>query len=174
MQDFCHKGQPPLGEADLNRAVRAAVSAHAGEGAAVSLELDPALPPVQGTALDLERLVGVLLSSAAAETASGETAVVVRTERGPDSSVCLRVEDTAPEPDEDLMPRLFEPFQTTKEQGRGVGLGLAVSRSIVDRHNGKIEVKSELGKGTTFRVVLPLDGKAMSENRALAAATNAR
>jgi two-component system, NtrC family, sensor kinase len=56
----------------------------------------------------------------------------------------------------ELLPRMFEPFLTTKESGHGVGLGLAVSRSIIERHRGKIEVKSELGKGTTFVVSLPL------------------
>ena len=49
----------------------------------------------------------------------------------------------------------FEPFMTTKESGHGVGLGLAISRGIVERHNGRIEVESKLGRGTTFTVILP-------------------
>jgi len=55
----------------------------------------------------------------------------------------------------DLLPRIFDPFLTTKETGQGVGLGLAISRSIVERHCGRISVQSELGRGTTFCVVLP-------------------
>jgi len=58
----------------------------------------------------------------------------------------------------EILPQLFEPFMTTKETGKGVGLGLAVSKSIVERHRGQIEVRSELGKGTTFTVTLPVDG----------------
>ena len=58
----------------------------------------------------------------------------------------------------EILPRLFEPFLTTKETGRGVGLGLAISRSILERHNGDIEVQSEVGRGTTFTVTLPWDG----------------
>ncbi|HEX7423650.1 MAG TPA: ATP-binding protein [Terriglobales bacterium] len=58
----------------------------------------------------------------------------------------------------DVLPQLFEPFLTTKESGHGVGLGLAISRGIVERHNGRIEVESELGRGTTFTVTLPAQG----------------
>src|ERR1017187_4158210 len=55
----------------------------------------------------------------------------------------------------DVLAHMFEPFLTTKESGRGVGLGLAISRGIVERHNGRIEVESEVGRGTTFTVTLP-------------------
>jgi len=57
----------------------------------------------------------------------------------------------------DILPRIFEPFLTTKETGRGVGLGLAISHSILERHNGTIEVQSQVGRGTTFTVTLPVD-----------------
>ena len=56
----------------------------------------------------------------------------------------------------EILPQIFEPFLTTKESGHGVGLGLAISRSIMDRHSGRIEVQSEANKGTTFTLSLPL------------------
>jgi signal transduction histidine kinase len=56
----------------------------------------------------------------------------------------------------DVLPQIFEPFVTTKENGHGVGL--AISRGIVERHNGRIDVESELGRGTTFTVTLPSQG----------------
>jgi signal transduction histidine kinase len=59
----------------------------------------------------------------------------------------------------DILPHIFEPFMTTKENGRGVGLGLAISRGIVERHHGSIEVASDMGRGTTFTVTLPTQNK---------------
>jgi signal transduction histidine kinase len=60
---------------------------------------------------------------------------------------------------EAIRDRIFEPFFTTKEVGKGSGQGLAIARSIiVDKHNGSLTFKSEVGKGTTFTIRLPLDG----------------
>ena len=56
---------------------------------------------------------------------------------------------------EAVKARLFQPFFTTKEVGKGVGLGLAISHGIVRDHGGSIEVESEAGRGSLFRVVLP-------------------
>ena len=68
----------------------------------------------------------------------------------------LRVRDDGCGIASEILPQIFEPFLTTKETGHGVGLGLAISRSIVERHGGRIEAQSELGRGTTFIVHLPL------------------
>ncbi len=53
--------------------------------------------------------------------------------------------------------RIFDPFFTTKADKKGTGLGLAVSYGIIDRHRGRIEVQSEVGRGTTFTIQLPLE-----------------
>src|SRR5581483_12341879 len=81
----------------------------------------------------------------------------LRTAITPDSSgVQMSIRDDGTGIAPEILVRIFDPFVTTKEGGRGVGLGLAVSRNIVERHGGKIAVQSQLGKGTRFTVTLPL------------------
>ena len=82
--------------------------------------------------------------------------VTVRTGRGEDE-VWVEVEDTGAGIPPENLKRIFDPFFTTKPVGKGTGLGLSVSYNIVQKHRGRIEVRSEVGKGSTFRVCLPID-----------------
>jgi len=70
--------------------------------------------------------------------------------------VWFEVEDSGAGIDPKVLNRIFEPFFTTKPVGKGTGLGLALSYNIVQKHNGRIEVRSEAGAGATFRVYLPI------------------
>jgi CheY-like chemotaxis protein len=72
------------------------------------------------------------------------------------SFLCIAVADEGDGIDPDILPRIFEPFFTTKPVGKGTGLGLATSYGIAKQHDGWIEVQSEPGLGTTFKVFLPL------------------
>jgi signal transduction histidine kinase len=69
----------------------------------------------------------------------------------------LEVEDRGTGVAPEHVPRLFEPFFTTKKEGEGTGLGLSITRGIVEEHGGTIEVRTEFGTGTTFRVTLPIE-----------------
>jgi signal transduction histidine kinase len=75
----------------------------------------------------------------------------------PGRYVCIRVSDTGRGIPRDKVDRVFEPFFTTKEKGEGTGLGLATSYAVVQQHGGRIDVETEVGRGSTFRVYLPLN-----------------
>jgi two-component system, cell cycle sensor histidine kinase and response regulator CckA len=75
----------------------------------------------------------------------------------------LEIADTGTGIPDEVMPHIFEPFYTTKPRGQGTGLGLAIVRSIVEDHEGRIQVQSRPGKGSTFVVTLPMAVGDMSE-----------
>jgi len=92
----------------------------------------------------------------AAQAIEGHGRIVLRS-RCEGSSVWVEVEDSGTGIAPGDLERIFDPFYTTKPVGKGTGLGLSLSWGIIQRHHGKIEVRSEPGHGTTFRVTLPID-----------------
>ena len=76
------------------------------------------------------------------------------------------ISDTGCGISENEKANIFEPFFTTKDEGKGVGLGLSVAYGIIAKHNGFIEIESDLGEGSSFRIFLPHGGENINENKA--------
>lgn len=112
------------------------------------------IPPIECVPSQLNQVfMNLLVNAAHAIEERGR--IVVRT--GHDNeNVWVEVEDTGKGILPEHLGRIFEPFFTTKPVGKGTGLGLALSYGIVQKHDGRIEVRSEVGKGSVFRVVLPI------------------
>jgi two-component system, NtrC family, sensor kinase len=123
----------------------------------VQPDLDPELPLVVCDGAQIEQVLLALMMNALDAMPQGGNLWVTTKLSREDNAVRILVRDDGSGIPPEILPRLFEPFLTTKETGRGVGLGLAISRSILERHNGDIEVQSEVGRGTTFTVTLPWD-----------------
>jgi signal transduction histidine kinase len=93
----------------------------------------------------------------AAQAIEGKGKIWVRTYRKGEE-VVVEVEDTGSGISPENIKKVMEPFYTTKPVGKGTGLGLSVSYGIIQKHGGRIEVESELGKGTKFKIYLPIHG----------------
>jgi len=126
----------------------------------VQLQLDPNLPQVLCDAAQIEQVILALVMNAMDALPQGGNLWITTSFSREHSCVRILVRDDGSGIAPEILPHLFEPFLTTKETGRGVGLGLAISHSILERHNGSIEVESEIGRGTTFTVTLPWDADA--------------
>ena len=81
---------------------------------------------------------------------------IMLTTRDDGDGVRVEVEDDGGGIPPDVLPKIFDPFFSTKEIGKGTGLGLSISYKIVQQHGGRIDVDSEIGRGTLFTVWLPL------------------
>lgn len=114
-----------------------------------------ALPEVQCLPSELNQVfMNLLVNAAHAITAERGTITISTGVEGP--NVWVEVADTGAGIAQENLQRIFDPFFTTKPVGKGTGLGLSLSYGIVQKHSGRMEVHSELGVGTRFRVTLPI------------------
>jgi two-component system NtrC family sensor kinase len=146
---------------DINEVIRlcARLVEHKLDLSAISLRLalDESLPRVEVDPAQIQQLfLALILNAIDAMPREGLLQITTRPHHADPDAVEVEIEDNGVGIPEEVRSRLFEPFVTTKEDGRGVGLGLAISRRIIERHSGRIEVESELGQGTTFTIVLPV------------------
>ena len=99
--------------------------------------------------------INIILNASQAMSEGGELFLKTYLNKTPEEGIVCEVEDTGPGITEENLSRIFDPFFTTKPPGKGTGLGLSITNSIVLRHKGSIDVKSETGKGTKFIITLP-------------------
>lgn len=131
---------------------------HQLELAGIELDLDLAkgLPLVPCDPTQIEQVLIALVMNAIDAMPHGGRLKLATRLANEASHVEFEVRDDGPGIAPEILPQIFEPFVTTKESGRGVGLGLAISRGIVERHGGQIVVQSKPGQGTAFTVTLPV------------------
>ncbi len=122
-------------------------------------QLDPHLPRVLCDAAQIEQVILALVMNALDALPQGGNLWLTTSFSREPNQVQIVVRDDGSGIPPEILPRIFEPFLTTKETGRGVGLGLAISHSILERHSGNIEVQSQVGQGTTFTLTLPWDSE---------------
>lgn len=157
-------------EGPLKPLVKAALRRVMGESpVTVELSFDPHLPDIRYNPERLGQALDALLTNALEAMPKGGRleiqASVVAASQSPleghlpvDTFLCLSLKDSGPGIPPDLLPRIFEPYQSTKAKVsiKGKGLGLAICRSILLAHEGHISVESACGQGSTFRIYLPI------------------
>jgi len=157
--DFARQSPPTLRAIDINDVINRALdlAAHSAElqNIEVIKELNPSLPELKADFDQLQQVCTNLILNAIQAMPEGGK-LTLRTSADSESQLKIEVQDTGCGISPENIDKLFTPFFTTKEKGKGVGLGLAVTYGIIQRHKGRIEVQSKEGEGTTFTIYLPL------------------
>jgi two-component system, NtrC family, sensor kinase len=157
---FSRKAGPSTMPLDINGLVQLTLRLRAyslrSSGVQVETHLDANLPEVSGDDQKLQQVIlNLIVNAEYAMRRSSTKRLAIRTAHEGDA-VVTEVSDTGAGMSEETVQRVFEPFFTTKPAGEGTGLGLSVSYGIVEAHGGTITVESAPGRGTTFRIVLPI------------------
>ncbi|HLM81664.1 MAG TPA: ATP-binding protein [Terriglobales bacterium] len=124
-------------------------------GVEVQLKLAEDLPRVPCDPAQIEQVLLILIMNAKDAMPRGGNLWIEARPNNAERAIEIQVRDDGAGIAPEVLSHIFEPFVTTKERGHSVGLGLAISRGIVERHKGHIEVESVLGRGTAFTITLP-------------------
>ncbi len=161
---FSRRSTPQRSLANLNAIIRSTLSIIDHKltlmNVKLDLHLEEKLPPVRCDSSQIQQvLINLVMNGGEAMQSKGGGVLCVQTRIDEAKHIAiLEVIDTGDGISPEHLPKIFDPFYTTKGVGKGVGLGLAVVYGIVEAHRGEIDVESLKGKGTTFRMTLPLDG----------------
>jgi C4-dicarboxylate-specific signal transduction histidine kinase len=160
IRSLMSKGAPQREAVDINSVIEQALVLTKGQVAlnkiSLSLLLDPALPLISGDRIQLQQVIMNLIGNsidAMAKVTGRERILNIRSQRLQGRGISVSVQDSGVGISEGLMSRLFEPFFTTRAQG--IGMGLAISHSIIEAHGGRLWAESKLNEGTVFQFTLP-------------------
>ena len=159
------RGESNTGRVDVQRLVDEVLMVLARDpqkdGIALRVQVQPGLS-VEGDHIQLEQvLLNLLINARHAMLGKGGSLTIKAQQVEGAAELRIQVIDTGPGIPEKLLPKIFMPFFTTKGtaqkgEARGSGLGLAICKEIIEHHKGRIEVNSDVGRGTTFNIYLPL------------------
>lgn len=157
LRDFIRQGEiDPKVEnvkAMVQEAVELALHVAADRALHVELQFDPSASYVLAEKVQIQQVIVNLVRNAIeAMQNSVRRKLLISTQAAEDGMVIIKVSDTGPGIDESVAPKLFQPFNTSKPQGTGIGL--SISRNIIESHGGKIEVDPTAGEGATFYFTL--------------------
>jgi len=121
------------------------------------------IPEVSCSPSQINQVFLNLVTNAAQATPENGGVITIVTRRVGNDQVAVDIEDNGHGIAPEVLPKIFDPFFTTKDIGKGTGLGLSIAYKIVEQHGGRISVASEVGKGTRFTVLLPVESVAQSQ-----------
>ncbi len=159
LKDFSHVDEAEWQEADLHKCLDSTLNIVHNEikyKAEVRKEYGE-LPLIYCMPSQLNQVFMNLLVNAV-HAIEDHGVITIRTGTLGDGRVSIEISDTGMGIPPENLNKLFDPFFTTKPVGEGTGLGLSLSFGIIEKHKGRIEVESEMGKGSTFRIFLPIHG----------------
>ncbi len=157
LKDFAHPGEDKIQSTDINMGLESTLNVVNNEikyVATVKKDFGE-ISRVKAYPQQLNQVfMNILVNAAQAIEEKGE--ICVKT-RDIDGFVRITISDTGSGIAKENMSKIFDPFFTTKDVGKGTGLGMNIAYNIINKHNGTIEIESEVGKGTTFTIKLPIE-----------------
>ncbi|MGB2987642.1 MAG: PAS domain S-box protein [Phycisphaerae bacterium] len=173
MKEFSHPGGADKQPADLNRAIESTITVARNEWKYVAemvTDFDSSLPLVPCLVGDFNQVILNMIINAAHAIRdmvgdnTGEKGTITLTTRRDGDWAEIRISDTGTGMTEEVRAKIFDPFFTTKTVGKGTGQGLAIAHTVVvKKHGGRIDMQSEVGRGTTFIIRLPIEPEPAEE-----------
>jgi len=158
------KSEPAFRPLDLNESILEVIALLKNEmdlkGVSLAATMAEGLPPVRGDTIQLQQVaLNLILNGAEAmiDLDHDSRSIIVSTEKHDEQTLKVSVRDSGRGLDEDIIDRMFDPFYTTKSQG--MGMGLSISRSIIETHGGRLWAANNPDRGTTFHFTVPISRK---------------